>query len=239
VAEARFDAEVMIELKLTGNHIDRSAAERALLRRQARQVQRVEQNRKWFREQPLWIVAPRVPRWLKQMRSPVPLAPGCYWVDPLWHSFLWIAANELPLVDELIPFLLVRSGRALDEFGRWVASRRPVDWMMSMLESVPMSTPTMEELMERFPPVTEPKVKARRQRILQFLLKTSPEARQALVDEGQLSEARQALRRVLTRRQLLLSATEDACIEGCEDLATLRRWLDQAITAHSAAEALR
>jgi hypothetical protein len=44
-----------------------------------------------------------------------------------WHRFLWIAANELPLVDELIPFLLARSGQALDEFSRWVAPRRPLD----------------------------------------------------------------------------------------------------------------
>jgi hypothetical protein len=238
--EARFDAEVMIELKLTGNHVDRSATERALLRRQARQVQRVEQNPRWFREEPLWLVAPRLPRWLERTRSPVLIAPGCYWVDPQWHSFLWIAANELPLVDELIPFLLARSGRALDEFGRWVASRRPLDWMMDMLELVPMSAPTMEEMMERWgPALDEPEVEARRQRILQFLLKTSPAARQGLIDEGQLCEARQALRQVLARRQLLLSPAEDARIEGCEDLATVRRWHDQAITAHSTAEALR
>jgi hypothetical protein len=174
--------------------------------------------------------------------------PGCYWVDPLWHSFLWIAANELPLVDELIPFLLARSGQALDEFGRWVASRRPLEWMMNMLEFLPMSAPTMEELLERFGPVIdEPEVEARRQRILQSLLKTSPATRQALTDQaraegvakGELSRARKALRQVLARRQLLLSPSEDACIEDCPDLGTLEHWLDQAITAHSAAEALR
>jgi hypothetical protein len=60
----------MLELKLAGNHLDRKAVERALLRRQARQVQRLE---------------------------------------------------DLPLVDELVPFLLARSGQALDDFDRWVA----------------------------------------------------------------------------------------------------------------------
>jgi hypothetical protein len=35
---ARTDEEVMLELKLAGNHVDRAAVERALLRRQARQV---------------------------------------------------------------------------------------------------------------------------------------------------------------------------------------------------------
>jgi hypothetical protein len=32
----------MLELKLAGNHLDRKAVERAVLRRQARQVQRLE-----------------------------------------------------------------------------------------------------------------------------------------------------------------------------------------------------
>src|SRR5215212_4600217 len=36
--------EVMLELKLAGNHLDRKAVERALLRRQARQVQRLEEE---------------------------------------------------------------------------------------------------------------------------------------------------------------------------------------------------
>lgn len=260
--EAGPDEEVMLELKLAGNHVDRAAVERALLRRQARQVQRVKQDRRWRREEPLWLVAPYLPEWLMQMRSPVQFAPGCYWVDPRWHRFLWIAANELPLVDELIPFLLARSGQALDEFGRWVASRRPLEWMMSMLECLPMSIPTTEELLVRFGPVDDPEIEARRQLILRALLKTSPEARQELIDqgraegldqglekglekglergrlEGQLSEARKALRRVLAGRQLTPNPTDDARIEDCLDLATLERWLDQAITARSATEAL-
>ena len=46
--------EVMLELKLAGNHIDRKATERALLRRQARQVQRLEeQDASWLGEEPL------------------------------------------------------------------------------------------------------------------------------------------------------------------------------------------
>lgn len=250
-SEARFDAEVMIELKLAGNHLDRCAVERALLRRQARQVQRVERDPRWLREEPLWLVAPRLPPWLMWMRSPVQIAPGCYWVDPLWHSFLWIAANELPLVDELIPFLLARSGQALDEFGRWVASRRPLEWVLSMLQYLPMSIPATEELLERFGPVDDPEIEERRQLILRALLKTSPETRQRLIDEGRaegrekgleqgrLTEARAALRRVLARRELALCPIDEARIDACPDLATLERWHDQAITARTAAEAMR
>jgi hypothetical protein len=249
--EARFDAEVMIELKLAGNHLDRSAVERALLRRQARQVQRVEQDPRWHRDEPLWLVAPHLPFWLEWMRRPVQAAPGCYWVDPLWQSFLWIAANELPLVDELIPFLLARSGQALDEFGRWVASRRPLDWIVGMLQYLSMSRPVTEELLERFGPSDDPEIEARRQFILQVMLKNSPETRQELIDQGRaegrekwieqgrLTEARAALRRVLAHRELVLRPIDDARIDACPDLATLERWLDQAITARTGTEALR
>jgi hypothetical protein len=223
----------------------------------------VERTPAWLGDEPLWLVAPHLPEWLKQMRSPMQFAPGCYWVDPPWHRFLWIAANELPLVDELIPFLLARSGQALDEFGRWVASRQPLDWMLSMLECLPMSMPTRQELLARFGPADDPEIKARRQYIVEALLETLPETQQRLIDrgraegletglekglekglergrlEGQLSEARKALRRVLAGRQLTLSQTDATRIEDCPDLATLERWLDQAITARSAAEAMR
>src|SRR5215510_12629237 len=126
------------------------------------------------------------------------------------QRFLWIAANELPLLDELIPFLLARSGQALDDFCRWVAPRRPLDWVLNMLEYLPMSMPTQEELLQRFGPVDDPVIEGRRQRILDFLLETSPQKKQQLIDtgiekgllEGQLTATRAFLRRVLARRQL-------------------------------------
>jgi len=168
-------SEVMLELKLAGNHLDREAVERALLRRQARQIQRVKDHEPaWLGEEPLWLVAPHVPEWLDAMRRPLRFAPGCYWIEPQWRRFLWIAANELPLVDELIPFLTARSGQALDEFGRWVAQRRPIDWVLSMLEYLPMSMPTRQELLSRFGKVDDPEIEARRQHILEVLLEASP-----------------------------------------------------------------
>jgi Uma2 family endonuclease len=59
------------------------------------------------------------------------------------------------------------------------------------------------------------------------------------VDAGRLVEASLALRRVLVRRKIELSAEEDARIRACADLATLERWHDLAIDAASAEEALR
>ena len=57
--------------------------------------------------------------------------------------------------------------------------------------------------------------------------------------EGRLTEARTALRSVLTRRGLSPSAEDEAKIDACTRTATLRRWLDQAIDAGSVAEALK
>ena len=59
------------------------------------------------------------------------------------------------------------------------------------------------------------------------------------VDDARLTEARAALRSVLTKRGLAPSAEDEAKIDGCTRTATLRRWHDQAIDATSVAEALR
>ena len=56
---------------------------------------------------------------------------------------------------------------------------------------------------------------------------------------GHLEEARKALRRVLNARGLALVAADELRIDACDVLDTLERWLDQAVVATSAAEALR
>jgi hypothetical protein len=237
--EAQPHAEVMLELKLAGNHLDREQVERARLRRQARQLQRVQEEASWLGEEPLWLIAPHVPAWLHEMHRPVRFAQGCYQIEPPSHRFLWIAANELPLLDELVPFLVARSGQALDDFGRWIAPRRTLEWVLNMLEYLPMSLPTRQELLQRFGKVDDPEIEARRQHILDVLLEASPKKQQQLMLQGQQIATRANLRRVLARRQLTPNEDEDARIEACSDLATLERWLDQAVTATSVADALQ
>lgn len=147
------------------------------------------------------------------------------------------------ILDELVPFLMARSGQALDEFGRWVAPRRSIGWVLSMLELLPMPTLVREELLWRFGKADDPEVEARRQHILKVLLEASPETQQQLIDqgrvEGQLAEARAALRRVLEHRQLTPSKDEDARIDACADFATLERWNHRAFTATSVSDALK
>jgi hypothetical protein len=157
--EAQPHEEVMLELQPVGAPLERMAVEQALFARQARQVQRLEeQDASWLGEEPLWLVAPHLPEWLHDSYSPVRFAPGCYRMDAQPHRFLWIAANELPLRDELVPFLMVRSGRALDEFGRWVAPRRPLEWVLAMLAHLPMSTLARQDLRWRLGKTDDPEV---------------------------------------------------------------------------------
>ncbi len=58
------------------------------------------------------------------------------------------------------------------------------------------------------------------------------------LEKGRLVEARAALQRVLARRGLAVGDSEQARIEACADLGQLERWLDEAVVAASAAEAL-
>jgi hypothetical protein len=105
-----------------------------------------------------------------------------------------------------------------------------------------MSMPTRDELLQRFGPVEDPEIEARRQHILKVLLEQDPKMRQQLIDkglsEGRLTATRASLRRVLAGRQLTPRKGDDARIDACTDLGTLERWLDRAITAVSVSDVL-
>jgi len=244
---ARTHDELLVELKMPGDHLDVRALQRALLRRQARQVQRVEAaDPPWTGEVPLWLVAPHVPEMLGRLREVRAVGPGCYEVVSEF-PFLWIAANELPLEDALVPFLVARSGRALEEFALWAVARRPWEWMMDMVEYTTMSATFLEELERRHPPTDDPEIRARRRWIGRLMMKGDPEFQRELVGEAQaavrqegvLLEARRMLRRVLTLRGLALAPDDEARIDACTDPATLERWLEHAMSAATTAEALR
>ncbi len=127
--------EIPVEFIMAGNHMDLAAVERILLRRQARQVERVEDAKAPFSGQaPVWAVAPTVAPVLCEVWKVSRSARGCYRAQTLPFEFRWIAANELPLRDDLVPFLVARSGRALDALARWVAGRRSPHWVLDMVQ---------------------------------------------------------------------------------------------------------
>ncbi|MFS8067422.1 MAG: hypothetical protein ACMG6S_13760 [Byssovorax sp.] len=237
--------EIVLEVKMQGDHVSMLAVQRALLRRQARQVQRAEDVKTpWDGEQALWFLAPHVPKILKRKRLLERVARGCYQVGPASFPFLWITANELPLSDELIPFLIARSGRPLDEFCRWVVTRKPLAWVMRMVEFLPMSEPVYKEMTGWLSAASyDPRLRERKANWERILQEAEQRALEELVkegrNEGRLAEAREGLRRVLALRKLAPTGDDEARIEACADLATLHRWHDQAIEALTAAEALR
>lgn len=253
--------EIALEIKMQGEHLGMRATERGLLRRQARQVQRMENRRvPWDGDLPFWMAASHVPDVLRRRRTVTCLAPGCYRIETGAFQFLWVAANELPLRDELVPFLVARTGHALEEFVRWVITRRPFDWLVRMVEFLPMSISAHEELFRFLSTKSDdPEVQARQLLLFKSYVKVTPgakelfeaelrksvldEVRKSVLDEGrkegQRIEVRKILRRVLAGRQLPPSPEEEARIDACEDLATLERWVDQAVRASTVAEALR
>ena len=143
-------------------------------------------------------------------------------------------------MDELVPFLVARTGQSLDAFVRWVKTRRPLPWLLRVLESLPMSAATYEDLSNfTIVKTDDPEVRARRHMILNRFLEVLPEAREQLIEEGRVEEARKSLRGVLDARGLVLAADDQARIDVCDDTNTLECWLKQAVVASSVAEALR
>jgi hypothetical protein len=188
-----------------------------------------------------------VPDWSSSTSSPwrwEQVAAGCYELQPSWFPLLWIASNELPLEEALIPFLVTRRGRPLVDFCAWALRHRPVAWTWRMLQYVPMTQAQREELLRYFPPTDDPEVLENREQIARGLVKVFPKLREEMLDEGEkrgldkgkVVEARKAVERVLRRRNLAVSEAQAAQLAACDDLDTLERWLDLAITAASTAE---
>lgn len=151
--------------------------------------------------------------------------------SPFW----WIAANELPLDEALIPFLIARSGAALDELARWLVGRRPPEWMLNVLRWLPMSAAVKWEIFDQIK-VEDPPPELREQWhwLVDRLVELDPTAG----DNIRAQQARRSLRRMLARRNLSSTPLHEARIDACTDLTVLERWLDQAATAASAEEAL-
>ncbi len=131
-------------------------------------------------------------------------------------------------------------GRPLDAFVRWVKTRRSIEWLLRVLEYLPMSSSAHEDLRSYvFPKTDDPVIRARQRMIAEWAVEASPEMREKLLGEGRLEEARSSLRHVLASRGIALSHGDEARVEACTDLDTLRRWLDQAVVAASIGDALR
>jgi hypothetical protein len=125
-------------------------------------------------------------------------------------------------------------------FVDWVKTRRPTDWLLRVLECLPMSTAAFDNLhLYAVPPTDDPVLLAQRRKLAEWVFEATPGLREDVVHDIQLQDARGALRSVLKVRQIALGTDEKARVDACDDLATLKRWHDQAVVAANAAEALR
>lgn len=161
-------SQLVLEFKMQGDKLDRYQYERALLRRQAAQVEYVKKysDDKNPIKLPLWIVAGFVKDWLSEQKYIVSqVAPACYRLEPSFYEIYLIASNELePLREDLIPFLVTRTGPKLVEFCKWLLEVRP-ERCEELLEIAPMSDTQYEEIMSQ---LKEPEMAERLRRKRRF-----------------------------------------------------------------------
>jgi hypothetical protein len=253
-SEAQGHEEIVLETKMQGDHLDMRAIERGVLRRQARQVQRMEGmddvpedkalNVPRDGDIPLWMTASHVPAVLRQRRVLHPVGPGCYRIETGSFQFLWIAANELPLLDELVPFLIARSGRRLDEFGRWIQERRPPEWLSRMVELLPMSIAVHEELLRFVLMKTEdPEIKARQKLIAKVYVDMTPEVKAEMKAEVKAEVEAEVKAKV--KAEVIAEVTDEILEDGrqeglvTEARSMLRRVLSRRKLALSAEDEAR
>jgi len=80
---------------------------------------------------------------------------------------------------------------------------------------------------------------AHRATLRNLLQREGFESLEAVKEEGELLAARRSLRDVLSARGLPLTKANEAQIDACLDVETLRRWLRAAVTSPDTASALR
>jgi hypothetical protein len=188
--------EVLLEFKMQGDKTGRYEVERALLRRQAWQAQRARNHPNDATQVPLWMISAKFPDWLRSERFFSQDAPGCYRVKAEPHRFYFIAANELPLVPELFPFLLARTGQYAVELGRWILHQGSKTWLESLLEVASMSDAQLEEFTQEIPDITPEEV-MRRKRLVAMILAKQTGVYQEALQEGAAQGLEQGLERGL------------------------------------------
>jgi hypothetical protein len=212
-----------IETKMPGDHTDRAAFARAMARRQLVAVDLLERKPPDHGPVALWMVAPHAPEWLWDDHKPQWLDLGCYRLPHGPIEVLWIAANELPLRESLLPFLVARSGRNLVELVRWSLGRRPAAWVARVLTWSSMSPELIRELeaemkaygLERGETEEE---RERQRQAAKLMLLMVPEVSEELRHQGELAglrEGRDAGLREGERRGKE-AALREAILDLCE-----------------------
>jgi len=144
-------AQLVLEFKMQGDKLDRYHYERAILRRQAAQVEYLKQypDDEDPISLPLWIVTGQMKEWLVEKKYIISqVAPACYRLEPASYEVYLIVGNELEeFREDLIPFLIARTGQKLVDFCKWFAGQRP-ELCEKFVEIAPMSETNRAEVEE-------------------------------------------------------------------------------------------
>ncbi len=275
----RLRVEATLDVKMPGDHTDRAALARNELRRHARWTHLLEEDRERARKggtaapvrdprgYTAWLVAPVLPRWVRSdaalgFFSLEAAGEGCWWLGMGAHETLWIAANELPLSVEMLPFLVARSGRAQAEFLAWSLGVKGPAWTWDVVQQLPMSPEAADEFyhfpadpeeqreirtryakrwVEAYPEAAEDLIAAVRlkaeQELQQERQRTEQEL-QAKLRQDHIAVLRHSVLAVLSARKLTVSDALRARVEATDDLAVLDAWLLAAATAASVEDAI-
>ncbi len=119
---------VVVEYKMQRDHLDLQQVIHAETRRSAYHGYLLKREDSVPIGPPaLWIVSGYLPEYLRTCRTVSLVSAGVHDLGQVYYQCFWIAANDLPLREELIPFLVARTGKYLEEFVRWVADRFSMD----------------------------------------------------------------------------------------------------------------
>lgn len=254
----RLRVEATLDVKMPGDHSDRPALARNELRRLARWTRLLEELRDHARktetrvevrdprDYAAWFVAPTLARWVREDAARgyftlEAVAPGCWRLGVGMHETLWIAANELPLRPELIPFLAARSGVALAEFLVWALTVKGTAWVADVVKEMSMSPETADDyIYVSDDPAEQYRIKTR---YTKKLLDAYPDAANDILqharEEGVHAGLRQAILALFAARGLPVGDEARARVERTTDAGVLNAWLLAAMTATSADDALR
>jgi len=155
----------VVELKMPGDHTDHETWVRARSRQviwdqvELLALKRDEREAALASNRPtrpvtlpphadLVFVAPHLPDWIGAHSELILCGDGVWRVGGAGVRALWVAANDLPLHDALLPFLQVRSGRRRVEFIQWLVSKDELPgWFGRWMEAVKMD-PADKELFD-------------------------------------------------------------------------------------------
>jgi hypothetical protein len=72
-------------------------------------------------------------------------APGCHRVHAGLNPVWWITANDLPLEEALLPFLLARSNKYRVELAQWLSQKRDFSTVREMIKVFRMNKINLQE----------------------------------------------------------------------------------------------